>query len=158
MLVSRDVDPRTALAADFELLLQRLFALSESDGLSVLADVDLTWTQVRVTMLLACADENPIHWVAEKLGVSVHVAGRTIDQLVELGIVDRHENPADRRVKLVSLTPRGLELIDRHVTEKRKALRTFVDRLPDDSVAALAAAIGPIVASDYLEPQPATAS
>jgi DNA-binding MarR family transcriptional regulator len=142
------VDQRAALSADLELLLQRLFGLAESEGLKCLADVDLTWSQVRVIMLLAYSQQQSISSVAEQLGVSIHSAGRTIDQLVELALVDRHENPADRRVKLVALTPRGVEIIDQHVAQKRRALRLFVDRLPDDRITALAEAIRPILTSD----------
>jgi DNA-binding MarR family transcriptional regulator len=146
------VDQRDALRGDLELLLQRLFGLAESEGLHVLAEVDLTWLQVRVTMLLACSEPLPIHTVADRLGISIHAAGRTIDQLVDHRIVSRHESPTDRRVKLVSLTPRGLEIIDGHAAHKRQALQLFVDRLPDDHVTRLAEAVRPILAGDYLQP------
>lgn len=148
------MNQRDALTADLELLLQRLFGLADSQGLNALAEVHLSWPQVRVMMLLACTEAQPIGSVADQLGVSIHSAGRTIDQLVELGIVDRHESPTDRRVKLVSLTARGLETIDQHRAHKRMALALFVERLPDSDVAALAGAIGPILAGDSLRPHP----
>lgn len=148
------MDRRASLSADFEQLLQRLFGLAESEGLSALAEVDLSWSQVRVTMLLACSPPQPIWSVAAQLGISVHSAGRTIEQLVALGMVERQESPADRRVKLVSLSPHGIELIDQHLAGKRRALQVFVDRLPDDHVDALAAAIRPILAGEYLTPGP----
>ncbi len=133
-------------------MLQRLCGLSGSEGLHALADADLTWSQVRVTMLLACSEPLPIGSVSERLGTSIHSAGRTIDQLVCLGIVDRRESPADRRVKLVSLTPRGVEIIDQQLALRRRALQTFLSRLPDDQVTALADALRPILAGDYLHP------
>jgi DNA-binding MarR family transcriptional regulator len=144
------VNHRESLRADLELLLQRLCGLSGSEGLSALAEADLTWSQVRVTMLLACEQELPIGAVSEQLGVSVHSAGRTIDQLVGMGIVDRRESPTDRRVKLVSLTTHGLEVIDQHVADRRRALQLFLDRLPDERVEALAGAIRPILVDDFL--------
>ena len=133
-------------------MLQRLCGLAGAEGLSALADADLTWSQVRVTMLLACSEQLPIRSVSERLGCSVHSAGRTIDQLVELGVVDRRESRTDRRVKLVSLTPRGDEIIDQHLALRRRALQVFLDRLPDDRVGALAEALRPILAGDYLQP------
>jgi DNA-binding MarR family transcriptional regulator len=126
--------------------------LAGAEGLSALADADLTWSQVRVTMLLACSEQLPIRSVSERLDISVHSAGRTIDQLVELGIVDRRESRTDRRVKLVSLTPRGVDIINQHLALRRRALQVFLDRLPDDRVAALAEALRPILAGDYLRP------
>lgn len=147
------VDQRDVLCEDLERLLRGLFAGVESEGLSFFADADLSWTQVRVAMLVACSDEQPIGAVADRLGISVYAAGRAVEQLVELGVVERRESASDRRVKLVSLTPRGLEVIDQHVAHKRKALREFVDRLPAEHVAALRDAIGPILAGEYLQPR-----
>lgn len=143
---------RDALCSDLERLLRGVSGLVESEGMSFLAEADLSWSQLRVTMLLACSDEQPIGAVADQLGISIYSTGRAIEQLVELGVVDRKESATDRRVKLVSLTPRGLEIIDQHVAHKRKALQMFVDRLPDDHVAALNEAIRPILAGDYLQP------
>lgn len=147
------MDRRTALTADLEQLLHRLFGLAGSEGLNVLADLDLTFAQARAGMLLACSAPQPIFSVAQQLGISVHSAGRTIERLVELGIVQRLENPADRRVKLVSLTPRGIQLLDQHVADKHRALQVLVGRLPDDLVDALAAAVRPILDGDYLRPE-----
>lgn len=149
----RAEDERPALCADLERLLQGLFGMVESEGLTFLADADLSWSQVRITMLLACADAQPIGAVADQLGISVYAAGRAIEQLVELGVVTRNESATDRRVKLVSLTPHGLEVIDQHVTHKRKALQMFVDRLPADRVAALGEAIRSVLTEDYLRPR-----
>lgn len=146
------VNSREALRQDLELMLQRLCGLSGTEGLSALSEADLTWSQVRVTALLACTEQLPIRSVSERLGISVHSAGRTVDQLVELGIVDRRECRTDRRVKLVSLTPRGVEVIDQHVAQRRRALQVFLDRLPDPQVSALAEALRPILTGDYLRP------
>jgi DNA-binding MarR family transcriptional regulator len=45
---------------------------------------------------------------ARRLGVSKQAAGKTIDRLAELGYVERAGDAADRRRKLVRLTPRGI--------------------------------------------------
>jgi DNA-binding MarR family transcriptional regulator len=49
--------------------------------------------------------------VGRRLGVSKQAAGKTIDRLTELGYVTRGEEEADRRRKLVRLTPRGREAL-----------------------------------------------
>jgi DNA-binding MarR family transcriptional regulator len=46
-----------------------------------------------------------------RLGVSKQAAGKTIDRLAELGYVQRLDDTADRRRKLVRLTPRGIEAL-----------------------------------------------
>ncbi len=49
--------------------------------------------------------------VGRRLGVSKQAAGKTIDRLAELGYVERGGQSADRRRKLVRLTPRGTEAL-----------------------------------------------
>jgi DNA-binding MarR family transcriptional regulator len=49
--------------------------------------------------------------VGRRLGVSKQAAGKTIDRLAELGYVERGGESADRRRKLVRLTPRGTEAL-----------------------------------------------
>lgn len=145
------MDARGELFESLEAFLKQLVALTEAEGLTFLADVELTFTQVRTTMLLACSEPQPISSVADRLGLSVHAAGRNIDRLVEVGIVERRECPEDRRVKLVSLSPHGLELIDQHTDVRRRALRTFVDRLPDDQVDAFVAVLRSVLAGGSLQ-------
>jgi DNA-binding MarR family transcriptional regulator len=45
---------------------------------------------------------------ARKLGISKQAAGKTFDRLAELGYVERRNDAADRRRKLIRLTPRGV--------------------------------------------------
>lgn len=49
--------------------------------------------------------------VGRRLGVSKQAAGKTVDRLVDLGYAERGGEAADRRRKLVRLTPRGTEAL-----------------------------------------------
>jgi DNA-binding MarR family transcriptional regulator len=49
--------------------------------------------------------------VGRRLGVSKQAAGKTIDRLIELGYAERGGEAADRRRKVVRLTPRGTEAL-----------------------------------------------
>src|SRR5205814_2859047 len=46
-----------------------------------------------------------------RLGISKQAAGKTIERLEELGYVHRSGDDADRRRKLVRLSPRGVEVL-----------------------------------------------
>lgn len=61
--------------------------------------------------------------LAGRLGVTKQAAGRTLDLLVERGYVERTEDPADARRRLVVLTPTGREVlaISAEVLERRRA-------------------------------------
>ncbi|XVV12418.1 MarR family winged helix-turn-helix transcriptional regulator [Actinoplanes sp. CA-131856] len=47
--------------------------------------------------------------VGRRLGVSKQAAGKTVDRLEALGYVERVDDPADARRKLIRLTPRGVD-------------------------------------------------
>ncbi len=149
---------RAELYEGLESFLQHLFSLAESDELSFLADVELSFTQVRALFVLAAADEpQPIHQVANRLGLSLTAVGRNLDGLVRLGSVERRESTADRRVKLVSITPEGLKVVDQHLEPRRRALHTFVERLPAENVRAFLTALRPLMAGDYATAGPSAA-
>jgi len=133
-----------------EEFLQRVFSLAEVDAMDALVDLDVSFSQARTTFLLAhVAEPVPISVLARRLGLSQAAAGRNVDQLVRLGIAERQESPEDRRVKLVSLSPAGVEIADQHIEHKRRALRLVTERLPADDRERLIAALRPILAGDY---------
>ncbi|PWU48728.1 MarR family transcriptional regulator [Micromonospora globispora] len=47
--------------------------------------------------------------LGQRLGVSKQAAGKTVDRLVALGYLERADDPADARRKLVRMTARGLD-------------------------------------------------
>jgi DNA-binding MarR family transcriptional regulator len=138
--------------ADF---LTRLHCAGESDGLDALAQSDLSFSQVRALFLLtSTAEPMPIHSIAEALGLSVAAAGRNVDQLLHLDLVERRESATDRRVKLVSLTPSGTELVAQHLDAKRDSLRAFTHALAPEHAAQLHRALTDILAGGVLRPLP----
>lgn len=153
------MDDRQELFDALGAFLHQLMGLAESEGLTVMADAEMSFTQVRTLMLLSCSEPLPIGAVAETLALSVHAAGRNIDRLVAIGLVERQESPEDRRVKLVSLTPGGRGLIEEHRATQQRALRTFIDRLPAEQVSAFVSVLRPIVTGGYFHASsPATHS
>ncbi|MCW3047596.1 MAG: MarR family [Solirubrobacterales bacterium] len=51
--------------------------------------------------------------LGRRLGVSKQAAGKTIDALERMGYVQRRDDPADGRRKVVALTPRGSDCLVR---------------------------------------------
>lgn len=139
------------LAGAIDDFLHLIKTTADLQAFNVFVELDLTITQVRAVFLLSTRDHAlPISEVAENLGTSAATAGRTIDRLVTLGLVDRHEDPDDRRTRRVSLTPTGQDLTDTQrqamhdrITELSRALptelaadlydalRSALDALPD---------------------------
>ena len=77
--------------------------------------------------------------VGRRLGVSKQAAGKTIDRLAELGYVERGGQAADRRRKLVRLTPRGTEALALSAEAFAHVRARWADLLGADRVAALEA-------------------
>lgn len=133
----------------------RLLNLAESDGMDSLVELDLSFSQARTLFCLAHnCDEMPIHSIAERLNLSVAAAGRNVDQLVKINLVERRESPDDRRVKLISLSPGGQKIASQHFESKRVSIRTFIDALPADQREDLHRSISIILAGETLRPGP----
>ena len=68
--------------------------------------------------------------IAEHLGTSDAASSQLVQRLVNLGLVERVESQEDRRAKKVSLTPKGKDLVERVVENRREMIEEMVDRLP----------------------------
>jgi DNA-binding MarR family transcriptional regulator len=77
--------------------------------------------------------------VGRRLGVSKQAAGKTIDRLTELGYVTRGTEAADRRRKLVRLTPRGWQALAQSAEAFAQVRARWAAELGSARVAALEA-------------------
>jgi DNA-binding MarR family transcriptional regulator len=87
--------------------LGRLFAQHQSP----LFSSNLTMRQLKVVMLLSGGSASGQD-LAHDLGVGLGTVTGIVDRLVAHGLVSRHEDPQDRRVRRVELTPEGAALIE----------------------------------------------
>ncbi|MGH2444273.1 MAG: MarR family winged helix-turn-helix transcriptional regulator [Chloroflexota bacterium] len=106
-----------------------------------------TWLELQLTMAqlkaLFVLDQAPrsVTEVGEALGTGKAAASLLVERLVHLGLVDRTEDPLDRRRTLTHLTPQA-ELSFRQLREAgRERYRDWVGLLNDDDLAALAQGI-----------------
>jgi len=85
------------------------------------AALDLGRGSGRVKSLMWLA-EGPmsLSGLAEAVGVDAPYATLIVDSLEERGLVERQPDPADRRRKLVTLTPAGSEAIERLLRIERE--------------------------------------
>ena len=127
-------------------------AMGDSETVDHLMELELSLSQVKALFVLSQADEPlPIHVLADHIRLSVAAAGRTVDLLVTDGLVERRENPADRRVKLVTITPTGRAATDAHLEHKKAAMRALISRLEPDEADRLHDALTPLLDRSPLE-------
>lgn len=88
-----------------------LWLLGMRPMLQSLFDVNLTMSDSIILRQLRRRSMT-IAAVAEELSLTHSAASRTVDRLVRDGWVRRVENPADRRQKILTLTPEGMALME----------------------------------------------
>jgi DNA-binding MarR family transcriptional regulator len=76
-------------------------------------DLQLTLPQLRTIFIVAHNKTSSVMQIAKHLGIGEPTASHLIDRLVQAGLVDRSEDPMDRRRAIVRLSPSGEELIEK---------------------------------------------
>jgi DNA-binding MarR family transcriptional regulator len=88
---------------------------SVKDFKHFMADSGLSFTQVNLLMRLYHGGKVGVSELGEHLGISNAAASQAIDPLVKDGLLERTEDPEDRRAKQLSLTEDGRILIERGI-------------------------------------------
>ena len=78
---------------------------------SQLGELRLGFTQLAALYVLADGSTTTVGELAEALGRSPSATSRLVDGLAKRRLVERHEEPEDRRQRSVSLTQRGQALL-----------------------------------------------
>ena len=90
-------------------------------------------TDFRILEALLNKGPLPVNTIGPKVYLTPGSISTAVDRLVERGLVSRVESPEDRRVRVVSLTPKGKRLIvpifRKHAAEIRKV---FADANPKE--------------------------
>jgi DNA-binding MarR family transcriptional regulator len=92
-------------------------------------DLDLTTSQLKVLFVLYADGGASMGQLAGWLGVTLPTVTGIIDRLVEHGLVQRAEDPTDRRVVLSRLTPEGTHAVERLHQAGRARLAELLERV-----------------------------
>ena len=150
-------DCRIELYQGLDQFLRGLMAVSESEGLNQLAEEDLTFTQIRTLLVASVGEPLAITQLAEFLGLSTTAASRGVDRLVRSGLLARRTSEEDRRVKHVTITDTGRELINAHREAKGRTLELFIEALPAEHAEALNESLRPIISDPEFVERSSTA-
>lgn len=97
--------------------------------------------QLRVLVVLASQGGTNLSALAETVGVHVSNASRTCEALVKLGLVDRRDDPDDRRNVILAARDRGRQVVDDVLNRRRELLTGLLAHL---SAADREAMVGPL--------------
>ena len=140
---------RDGLAADLYALVVFLHKNCNADLFEAMGLLELTITQIKLLHQLEDATrELTLKQAAELVPLSLPAASRTVDDLVRRGMVQRHEDSEDRRMKRVKLTETGRAVIRKLNAARLNGLEQFTDSLNDDERQLLSGALSKLLQRD----------
>ena len=95
-----------------DLLREMLHALLMS-SIPAWIDLQLTLPQLRTIFIIAHHYASSVVQISQQLGIGEPTASYLVDKLVQAGLVERNEDPQDRRRAMIRLSPAGGELIEK---------------------------------------------
>lgn len=112
-MADEDRDRLIARIMDTQRRMQYLFAHDRSNPLF---DAHLTMPQLKILLMLAAGGGASGQELQRFMGVSLATVTGIVDRLVAHDLVERHEDPHDRRVRRVMLTQHGRLIVERIIT------------------------------------------
>jgi DNA-binding MarR family transcriptional regulator len=92
----------------------------------------LSMTQMNTLFHLYHGSKCGVSDVGELLGVTNAAASQLVDKLVQNGLIERSEDPLDRRVKQLKLTTKGQEIVQESIEVRRRWMEQLTDELTQD--------------------------
>lgn len=92
--------------------------------------------------------------LAQAVGISLTRASRLCDRLVSHGLVDRADDPDNRRQLVLQLTPAGHDVVEQVMHERAEEIRPVLSRMSPEGRGRLVRALGEFaLAADGLADQ-----
>lgn len=152
-----DPAERAQLIARVQSGYDRLMHLLSEMHSTEFVELDISMPQAKLLYLLASAGEVRMSALAVRLHVTLSTVSGAVDRLVERGLASRHDDPADRRQVLVTVTPDGIALIERFRELNEAQLSSLLDALDDRQLAVVAEGVE-VLADTAARSIPATGS
>ena len=106
------------------------------ESLPAWIDLPLSLPQLRVLFIIAHHQAASVAQVAQALGIGEPTASHLVDKLARAGLLDRKEDPRDRRRARVSLSSSGEGLIEK-LLGWEEVLGLWLQRVPAGDLAQL---------------------
>jgi len=121
-------------------------------GLPELPESDLTLVQVNCLRYVYLHPEPSVGRIADGLKISDAAAAKLIDRLVKRELLTREEDPADRRVLKIMLTPTGAACLKKMIEAERECFKAIISRMSANSVTKLREGMAAFLAAALVSP------
>lgn len=101
-----------------------------SAGMEADLEIELSYPQILVLYALLEKRTCTMSELSKWLKISHGVATRTVDRLVDKGMVERRHGSEDRRVVLVSLSPEGEDYAEKMITYHLEEMNKVFSSVP----------------------------
>jgi DNA-binding MarR family transcriptional regulator len=135
------VDDKERLIARIEQADETFLRLTATEQGNPLMSIDLTMQQLRTLMILSFRGSASGQELADGLGVHLSTVTGLINRLLARGLVERGEDPNDRRVRRVRLNAEGTRLMQQMRDAGRLHKRRLLQRLDNAALAQMADAM-----------------
>jgi DNA-binding MarR family transcriptional regulator len=120
---------------------------STRDIQSVARETGLSLSQVHTLFRLHFREVCPVTDLGESLDLTKAAASHLAQRLVEMRLLERVEDPGDRRVRLLRLSPDGQRLVRRMMDARHEWLRRLAGALTPEQQDEVVRALGYLVAA-----------
>jgi DNA-binding MarR family transcriptional regulator len=120
-----------------EVFMQR----SMHDFRKFMDETGLSFSQVNILMHLIHGGKIGVSEIGDQLGVTNAAASQAVERMVQLNLVERTEDPDDRRAKKLVLTPRGRSLVEKGIEARSQWVEGLTEALTPDQQAMIVSAL-----------------
>ncbi|HEY1100325.1 MAG TPA: MarR family transcriptional regulator [Myxococcota bacterium] len=133
---------------------------SQARQLRQINELGLTFPMIITLNVIAFEGRQTMTTLLDHLSLSTSATSHLIQRLVELGLVERRDNPDDRRQKIIALTNRGTAFVGEMMAGRFAEMRESIAPLSSSTKQALFDVMGTVVSelSQHLHERRMTAS
>jgi DNA-binding MarR family transcriptional regulator len=104
-------------------------------------ETELSFSQISVLMRLKHGGKIGVSEIGDQLSVTNAAASQAVDRLVNLGLIERSEDPDDRRAKRLVLTQKGNTLIDKAIEARSQWIEGLTESLTPEQQSMIISAL-----------------
>ena len=134
-------EEREKLIRNISSLRQAMFSRVWAGWCGEWMDMDLTMRQLKVLFLLFDQPPTRMSALAAGLGVTLPWCTSLVDRLVKEGMIQRREDPLDRRLVLCELSEKGRALVSKLWQSGQLQTEAHLERLTEEELRVVARAM-----------------
>ena len=92
----------------------------------------LSMPQFSILMQMHYKGQTSISEISERMDITNAASSQLVDRLVHSGLLERTENPDDRRAKDLTLSPKGKAMIEQGIAERYQWIEDVVATLANE--------------------------